>query len=60
MTSTTAPAAPFEQVLEQIHRESGHEDLSGLTADDLKVLARELWDWAEGIAAGEQAVALRD
>ncbi|KCZ56424.1 hypothetical protein HY29_09020 [Hyphomonas beringensis] len=56
MTVTTAPAAPVEQVSEQIHRESGHEDLSGLTGQDLDVLARELWEWAEQSEPGKQDV----
>ena len=56
MTEIPASSEPIEQVFDQIHRESGHEDLTGLTQEDLKSLARRHWDWAVEVAAGDQDV----
>ena len=56
MTVNSASPEPMEQVFDQIQRESGHEDLTGLTDGDLKFLARRHWSWAETVAAGDQDV----
>jgi len=56
MTVNSASHEPLEQVFDQIQRESGHEDLTGLTDGDLKFLARRHWEWAETVAPGEQDV----
>ena len=56
MTVISASSEPLEQVFDQIQRESGHEDLTGLTERDLKFLARRHWHWAENAAPGAQDV----
>lgn len=56
MTAIPASSEPIEQVFDQIQRESGHEDLTGLSQEDLKSLARQQWDWAATVDAGTQDV----
>ncbi len=49
-------ASPLEQVLTQIRAEASNEDTSGLTPDDLDMLGRNLWEWAETKNAGQQGL----
>ncbi len=56
MTRSTATTGPEGQVLEQILQEAAGEDTSGLSDADIRVLAKSLWSWAEGVPAGQQAV----
>ncbi|MCB9963268.1 MAG: NAD-glutamate dehydrogenase [Hyphomonas sp.] len=56
MNSQIVAASPLEQVLAQVQHESGNEDLTGLTADDVSALASDLWSWASGVPAGTQQV----
>ncbi len=56
MNNQTFAADPLDQVLTQVQLESGNEDLSGLEPADVDALARELWEWASELPAGEQDV----
>ena len=38
---------PHKQLLTQFSQEAGNEDVSGLDADDIEVLANHLWDFVE-------------
>ena len=56
MSRSATAHGPASQVLDQFLSEAEREDVSGLTGGDVRALARQLWDWAEQVPAGQQGV----
>ena len=54
MSPAVSMTDPLQQVLEQVKQESNNEDLTGLTAGDIRRLATDMWTWASAVPPDRQ------